>query len=102
MVDKDGKIEYSRIVSVQLKRSVTFSLSPNPARYTLSIKTNYLQQNVQVQIIDAAGNRIYNVPRTVYSRISHEMMKNFWTDGRKMFCFWLHFSYCVTLVGWAE
>ena len=61
-VDRDGHIEYSPVVSVNLEPQYLMSVFPNPATNLVRIITG-MHGNVdklQVQIIDIAGNIVYN------------------------------------------
>jgi hypothetical protein len=64
-VDKNGAVEYSKIVTVNLAKQYTLSLSPNPSRGVVQVRSNMtLGQKVMVQVIDIAGNRVYNKQHT--------------------------------------
>lgn len=57
MVDMDGKISYSKIVSVRLNKLVSSALVyPNPAKNTLTVK---LQNNLKIagelKVVDVGG-----------------------------------------------
>ncbi|HEX2607154.1 MAG TPA: CehA/McbA family metallohydrolase [Flavisolibacter sp.] len=61
MVDKNGSFEYSKIVTVSNQQAATFTFAPNPASSVITIRsTRYTGAKVTVQIVDAAGNRVYN------------------------------------------
>jgi len=61
LVDVDGSFEYSKIVSVSLKEQAQFTIAPNPASSVVTIRRKVTgNQQVLVQLIDAAGNRVYN------------------------------------------
>jgi hypothetical protein len=70
MIDLDGSFVHSKIVSVDLRKGAQFTMYPNPARSTLNIRTSILNKQLQVQIIDAAGNRVYNKMHSSASVIS--------------------------------
>ncbi len=64
-VDRSGRVEYSRIVNVNLGRQYTVSLQPNPSTGWVQVKSNLpVGQQVAVQVIDMAGNRVYNKVHT--------------------------------------
>lgn len=64
MVDKDGQVAYSKVVSVKLKGSFDFSIAIS----SVSVKNNQLQlnvnslkkQSVTLTIVDALGKKIYS------------------------------------------
>jgi ELWxxDGT repeat protein len=59
-VDKDGKYEYSKVVSLKLKSpSWEVRLLANPVKSTIGIMLSAVTGNVQVAINDLAGKRVY-------------------------------------------
>ena len=60
-LDKDGHVEYSKVVKVNLKKQYVVTLSPNPSKGIVKIQTNMLaNQEVTIRVIDVAGNMVYN------------------------------------------
>ena len=60
-VDKDGKAEYSKTVRIDFRNIYNITLSPNPSAGLVYVKnTTGLNQKLQVQVIDIAGNMVYN------------------------------------------
>ncbi|MEO9020902.1 MAG: serine hydrolase [Ginsengibacter sp.] len=55
MTDKDGSFDYSPIISVGIKTSRYFTISPNPAKDILKIKGNHI---VAVEVLDLVGRRL--------------------------------------------
>lgn len=61
MVDEDGSFTYSRVVTVRVEKAALFVIAPNPAGNTIFIRSQRPgTEKVLVQVIDAAGNRVYN------------------------------------------
>jgi len=72
MVDMDGKISYSGIISVSFKTnaSATISIAPNPVQATFQVTMNGLQQgNYRIELHNASGqvlmNKIINVKQPI-------------------------------------
>jgi hypothetical protein len=64
-VDKNGAVEYSKIVLVNLAKQYMVSLSPNPSRGVVQVRSNMPPGGkLMVQVIDIAGNRVYNKQHT--------------------------------------
>jgi hypothetical protein len=64
-VDKNGAVEYSKIVTVNLAKQYTLSLAPNPSRGVVQVLSSMPPgRKVMVQVIDIAGNRVYNKQHT--------------------------------------
>ena len=60
-VDKDGRFEYSKVISVNFETENIVTIAPNPTRGNVRIKTSVtIGEKVLVQVIDAAGNMVYN------------------------------------------
>ena len=59
-VDKDGKSEYSKVVSINVERENIVPIFPNPTKGSIRIKTGGLTGKVLIQVVDAAGNMVYN------------------------------------------
>jgi len=60
-VDRDGKFVESSVVKVNVGPSFVLTLSPNPSRGLVQVKTGSTgNAAVQVQVVDIAGNRVYN------------------------------------------
>ncbi len=75
-VDRDGHVTYSKVVTVNLTKQFTVTVSPNPARNIVTINTNTVTaQKVVVQLIDAAGNRVYNGEHSTSGTISLDVSK---------------------------
>lgn len=64
-VDKDGHITYSKVVSMNLDKVFTVSVSPNPSKGSLTVKVDGSTSDKRlVQVIDMAGNSVYNREHT--------------------------------------
>ena len=64
-VDKDGKAEYSKTIRVDFRNIYNITLSPNPTTGVVYVKsTTGLDQKLQVQVIDIAGNMVYSKQHT--------------------------------------
>lgn len=74
LVDKNGRTEYSRIVSVNLSKAYTLSISPNPSTGLVTLTTNRpAGERLPVEIIDMAGNRVYNKVHTSSPQITLDL-----------------------------
>jgi hypothetical protein len=62
MVDKDGKIAYSNIVSVKIKSTLSITLSPNPVRDRMIV--NGLAVGSTVRIVDVSGKLVITIVAT--------------------------------------
>ncbi len=56
IVDKDGSISYSNVVSLTLSSATSFAIFPNPVRNILSLQVqNSKSESVTVQVVDLLG-----------------------------------------------
>ncbi|RYE40834.1 MAG: T9SS type A sorting domain-containing protein [Sphingobacteriales bacterium] len=63
--DRDGKWVESGIVKVTLTPNFVLSLSPNPSRGQVLVRTNAASNaKLLVQVVDIAGNMVYNKQHT--------------------------------------
>jgi hypothetical protein len=60
MVGVKGELSYSGIVMMDVKKAAVLTIYPNPASTTLTVKTSDNSATLLVQMIDAAGNMVYN------------------------------------------
>lgn len=66
MVDSDGKVSFSKTVSVNLYKEIfTWKIFPNPVQNILYVRTNNKSEKATLQITDAAGRKIKEVNVTL-------------------------------------
>ncbi|MCC6725582.1 MAG: S8 family serine peptidase, partial [Saprospiraceae bacterium] len=65
MVDIDGSIEYSKLVSVRWDGLEVLRLSPNPANNEMSLLANWQPGTIQIAIFDAKGQLLQQQNRQV-------------------------------------
>jgi hypothetical protein len=59
IVDKDGKLTYSNIATVQIENGKLFVIYPNPVRDQLLITSDTSLNNSQIRIFDPDGKVVY-------------------------------------------
>lgn len=57
-IDKDGKYEYSEIISVDNKTALSFSLYPNPVASILTIQYPVVNTNTQITVYSSDGKKL--------------------------------------------
>jgi subtilisin family serine protease len=58
MVDVDGSIEYSKVISVRWSGAEVMDVSPNPVQDALQLSANWQPDPVAVRIFDASGRLV--------------------------------------------
>ena len=61
-VDKDGKKEYSKVLSININKANGISIYPNPAKETLNIKSSNLKQ---IQVLDYLGRVVLQLDNPI-------------------------------------
>ena len=55
IIDRDQKVELSRIVRIDFNKTYTITLAPNPAKFVINVNITNASEPVQLQIIDVSG-----------------------------------------------
>jgi len=77
-VEKDGKVEYTKIISLYLQSNYTVTLFPNPAGNYIKVKWTTLQpQKINLQITDLQGRMVYK-----QNKIAEQTTNNLEIDTR--------------------
>ena len=75
MVDLDGRFEYSKTITVNIKRHF-YAISPNPAKNNVTIVINKTEP-VALQLINMAGSIVkkHNLPGGMHSISTSDLKK---------------------------